>query len=90
MSNEMLDVLENKVFSAIETIELLRVEINELKEERSVMERKVRDLIQRIEGAEASAGATAITAARASTIDAGSSSTYNGLSHPLGKTGTNL
>ena len=62
MSNELLDTLENKVFSAIETIELLRLEINELKEERSLMEGKVRELIERIDSVSTGAQPTAISA----------------------------
>lgn len=63
MSNELLDMLENKVFSTIETIELMRLEINELKDERRLMEQKVRDLIKRIEGVDNAAQPASITAA---------------------------
>ena len=63
MSNELLDTLENKVFSAIETIELLRLEINELKEERRLMEGKVRELIERIDNANTGSEPTSISAA---------------------------
>ena len=62
MSNELLDTLENKVFSAIETIELLRLEINELKEERTLMEGKVRELIERIDNASTGSQPTSISA----------------------------
>lgn len=62
MSNELLDTLENKVFSAIETIELLRLEINELKEERALMDGKVRELIERIDNVSTGARPTSISA----------------------------
>lgn len=67
MSNELLDTLENKVFSAIETIELLRLEINELKDERKLMEGKVRELIERIDGVSTGSQPTSISASTDST-----------------------
>ena len=69
MSNELLDMLENKVFSTIETIELMRLEINELKDERRLMEQKVRDLIKRIEGVDNAAQPASITAASDTTSE---------------------
>ena len=89
MSNDMLDTLENKVFSAIETIELLRTELNELKDERNLMERKVRDLIQRIENAETSTG-TATLSAAGSSINEGSSSSFDNIGRSLDRTGTDF
>lgn len=70
MSNELLDTLENKVFSAIETIELLRLEINELKEERTLMEGKVRELIERIDNVSTGTQPTAISASSETTGEA--------------------
>jgi len=89
MSNDMLDTLENKVFSAIETIELLRTEINELKDERNLMERKVRDLIQRIETAESGTGTATLSASGPSARD-GSSSSFDNFGRSLDKTGTDF
>ena len=44
MSNELMDTLESKVFSAVDTIESLRSEINGLRDERRVLEDKLREL----------------------------------------------
>ena len=88
MSTELLDTLENKVFSAIETIELLRVEISELKEERRMMEQKVRDLIQRIDNAENDLQTTPLTAAAGSAGNEATPSTFGNIGEPLEKTGT--
>lgn len=85
MSNELLDMLENKVFSTIETIELMRLEINELKDERRLMEQKVRELIQRIEGVDNSAQPAAITAASDTSSEEAAS--LDGAT-ALGQTGT--
>ena len=49
MSNELLDALEFKLLTAVETIESQRREIDELKEERRLMEDKLRGLIGRID-----------------------------------------
>jgi len=54
MSNELLDTLENKVFSAVDTIETLRAENSQLKEERKILEDKLQDLISRMSGLESS------------------------------------
>jgi len=51
MSNALLDALESKLLSAVETIETLRRELNELKDERRLMEDKLRTLIGRIDQA---------------------------------------
>lgn len=45
MSKQLLDTLENKVFSVVDTIETLRSEINGLKEERKTLEDKLQELI---------------------------------------------
>ena len=50
MSNQLMDTLENKVFSAVDTIESLRSEINGLREERQILEDKLRELIGKMEG----------------------------------------
>lgn len=50
MSNQLMDTLESKVFSAVDTIESLRTEINGLREERQVLEDKLRELIGKMEG----------------------------------------
>lgn len=88
MSNELLDTLENKVFSAIETIELLRIEINDLKEERTSTEQKVQDLIQRIDDAESSTTPKTLEATNSPTVDDGPSSTFDNFGQPLDRTGT--
>ncbi len=49
MSNELLDALEFKLLTAVETIESQRREIDELREERRMMEDKLRGLIGRID-----------------------------------------
>lgn len=51
MSNSLLDQLESKLVAAVDTIEALRSEIAELKEERQLMEEKLRGLIGRIDQA---------------------------------------
>lgn len=50
MSNELMDTLESKVFSAVDTIESLRSEINGLRDERRILEDKLRELIGKMEG----------------------------------------
>ncbi len=50
MSNELMDTLESKVFSAVDTIESLRSEINGLRDERRVLEDKLRELIGKMDG----------------------------------------
>lgn len=48
MSKELLDTLENRVFSAVDTIETLRSEVSGLKEERKILEDKLQELIEKI------------------------------------------
>ncbi len=55
MSNQLMDTLENKVFTAVDTIETLRTEINGLREERRILEDKLRELIGKMDGLEAPA-----------------------------------
>lgn len=50
MSNELMDTLESKVFSAVDTIGSLRSEINGLRDERRVLEDKLRELIGKMDG----------------------------------------
>jgi len=49
MSNQLMDTLESKVFSAVDTIESLRSEINGLREERRELEDKLRELIGKMD-----------------------------------------
>ena len=49
MSKALLDALESKLLAAVETIETLRKELNELRDERRLMEDKLRNLIGRID-----------------------------------------
>ena len=55
MSNQLMDTLESKVFTAVGTIETLKSEINDLKEERRILEDKLRELIGKMEGLEGGA-----------------------------------
>ncbi|HKI97070.1 MAG TPA: cell division protein ZapB [bacterium] len=52
MSNELISALESRVTSAVDTIEGLRTEVRVLKEERQLLESKLRELLQKIEGVE--------------------------------------
>ena len=54
MSNELISALENRVTSAVDTIEGLRSELRVLREERQLLENKLRELLQKIEGVEGS------------------------------------
>ena len=49
MSKALLDALESRVNSAVDTIEGLRTEVHELREERRILEDKLRELLGRIE-----------------------------------------
>ena len=49
MSKALLDALEHRVVSAVDTIEGLRSEVQELREERRILEDKLRELLGRIE-----------------------------------------
>lgn len=57
MSNELISALENRVTTAVDTIEGLRTEVRVLREERQLLENKLRELLQKIEGVEAAAEA---------------------------------
>ena len=48
MANELLNALENRVNSAVDTIEGLRTELKELKAERLTLEDKMRDLLEKM------------------------------------------
>ena len=50
MSNELITALEHRVTSAVDTIEGLRSEVRVLREERQLLETKLRELLQKIEG----------------------------------------
>ena len=65
MSNALLDALETKLLAAVETIESLRTELQELKAERQATEVKLRGLIGRIDQAGGSPLAAADSAADA-------------------------
>ena len=54
MSNPLLDTLETRVSNAVDTIESLRSEINELREERKILEDKLQELINRMSGLDSS------------------------------------
>jgi FtsZ-binding cell division protein ZapB len=49
MSNELITALEHRVTSAVDTIEGLRTEVRVLKEERQLLESKLRELLTKIE-----------------------------------------
>jgi FtsZ-binding cell division protein ZapB len=74
MSNQLMDTLESKVFSAVDTIELLRSEINGLREERLVLEDKLRELIGKMEGLGQESGAESTESAESDSSDDGTSS----------------
>jgi len=48
MSKELLDKLENKVFSAVDAIESLRAENTQLREDRRILEEKLEELIKKM------------------------------------------
>ncbi|HUJ74232.1 MAG TPA: cell division protein ZapB [bacterium] len=56
MSKALLDALESRVNSAVDTIEGLRSELREMKEERRILEDKLRELLGRIDVVEHPAG----------------------------------
>ena len=49
MAKELLDALESKLLAAVDSIDSLRREVEELKNERRMMEDKLRSLIGRID-----------------------------------------
>lgn len=49
MSKALLDALESRVNSAVDTIEGLKTEVHDLREERRILEDKLRELLSRIE-----------------------------------------
>ncbi|MBI4083168.1 MAG: cell division protein ZapB [Candidatus Lambdaproteobacteria bacterium] len=59
MVNDLMDALENKVHAVVDTIEVMRTEINDLKEERRILQDKLRELLVKMEriGAASSNGA---------------------------------
>jgi FtsZ-binding cell division protein ZapB len=57
MSKALLDALENRVNSAVDTIEGLRTEVHDLREERRILEDKLRELLGRIEAVDTGNGA---------------------------------
>ena len=58
MSNELITALENRVITAVDTIEGLRTEIHVLREERQLLEAKLRELLQKIEAVDNKSAAT--------------------------------
>jgi FtsZ-binding cell division protein ZapB len=56
MSKALLDALESRVNSAVDTIEGLRSEVHELREERRILEDKLRELLGRIESIDSTNG----------------------------------
>lgn len=71
MSKALLDALESKLLQAVETIESLRLELMELKDERRAMEDKLRTLIGRIDQANAEAARDSAEGAPASLSTSG-------------------
>jgi len=61
MSNDLINALENRVTSAVDTIEGLRSEVRVLKEERQLLESKLRELLQKIDSVENTAGAGSVS-----------------------------
>jgi FtsZ-binding cell division protein ZapB len=58
MSKALLDALESRVNSAVDTIEGLRTEVHDLREERRTLEDKLRELLGRIEAIDPTNGAS--------------------------------
>jgi len=58
MSKTLLDALESRVNSAVQTIDGLRTEVRDLRDERRALEEKLRELLGRIEAAENGAAAS--------------------------------
>lgn len=73
MSKALLDALESKLLQAVETIESLRLELMELKDERRAMEDKLRTLIGRIDQANAEAARDSADGAPATLSTSGNS-----------------
>jgi FtsZ-binding cell division protein ZapB len=61
MSKALLDALESRVNSAVDTIEGLRTEVHDLREERRILEDKLRELLGRIEAVDTANGGPAGT-----------------------------
>jgi uncharacterized coiled-coil protein SlyX len=57
MSKALLDALENRVNTAVDTIEGLRTEVHDLREERRILEDKLRELLGRIDAVDSGNGA---------------------------------
>jgi len=52
MSNDLINALENRVSTAVDTIENLRAEVKNLREDRQILEDKLRELLSKMETAE--------------------------------------
>ena len=52
MSIELINTLENRVTNAVDTIEGLRSEVKVLKDEKQLLEDRLRQLLQKIDGVE--------------------------------------
>ena len=61
MSKALLDALESRVNSAVDTIEGLKTEVHDLREERRILEDKLRELLGRIEAVDTTNGSPAGT-----------------------------
>lgn len=66
MSNALIDSLETRVNHAVETIESLKSENLALREDRQILEDKLRELLGKFEGVEASGAPEALDASDAS------------------------
>jgi uncharacterized coiled-coil protein SlyX len=76
MSNELITALEHRVTSAVDTIEGLRTEVRVLKEERQLLEGKLRELLHKIEGVD-NGGAPAGSGETARPSEAAQSAGYD-------------
>jgi chromosome segregation ATPase len=81
MVNDLMDALENKVHAVVDTIEVMRTEINDLKEERRILQDKLRELLTKMEriGAASSNG----TASTGSSMPAGATAPHAASAAPL-------
>ncbi|MDH4246531.1 MAG: cell division protein ZapB [Deltaproteobacteria bacterium] len=78
MSTELLATLENRVMNAVGALEDLRSEIRGLKEERLVLENKLRELLMRMDQAERSAESSEAPAMLTDTLPERHSPSDNG------------
>ena len=75
MSNALIDSLETRVNNAVQTIESLKSENLALREDRQILEDKLREILEKFEGVESSDVMTASEPNAASSPDSNREST---------------